>query len=85
MQTLFPLPKHQQQEIEQRFAGKDPGFGCAVLAQLLAHKDHGPLSNVVLTTNFDDLVADAPYLFTRQRPLVVGHHSLVSFVQAGRK
>ena len=37
------------------------------------------------TTNFDDLIADALYLFTRTKPVVVTHDSLARFVDAGRK
>ena len=85
MRELFPHPPERQREIERIVSGEDPGFGHAVLAQLLAHKSHGPLCNVVLTTNFDDLIADALYLFTRTKPVVVTHDSLARFVDAGRK
>ena len=64
--------------------GKDPAFGYAVLASLITHKDFAPCFNLVLTTNFDDLVADALYVFTQQKPLVVAHESLAGFVETGR-
>jgi tetratricopeptide (TPR) repeat protein len=83
MRRLFPTEVERQQEIERIVAQQDPGFGYATLAQLLADKEHGPLCNVVLTTNFDDLVADALYLFTERHPLVVTHEALADFVALG--
>ena len=65
-------------------ARHDPGFGYATFAQLLEHQPCGPRCNLVFTTNFDDLVADALYLYTRTRPLVVSHASLADFVTSGR-
>jgi hypothetical protein len=44
----------------------------------------GGAFNVVLTTNFDDLVQDALYLFTKTRPLVVGHEALAHFIRPTR-
>ena len=35
-------------------------------------------------TNFDDMVADALYLYTQKKPLVMVHESLASFVDTGR-
>ena len=40
--------------------------------------------NVVLTTNFDDLVGDALYLFSAARPLVIHHESLASYIRPTR-
>ena len=40
--------------------------------------------SIVLTTNFDDLVADALYLFTAARPLVIHHESLANFIRPTR-
>jgi len=81
MEKFFETPSLRQSEIDQQVQGKDPGLGYAILASLLADEKYGHQCNVVLTTNFDDLVADALYLFTRKRPLVVGHSALVGFVR----
>ena len=76
---LFLTPEDRQQEIENLCEGRTPSFGYAVLAQLVAING-GPF-NVVLTTNFDDLLSDALYLYTDARPLVIYHESLASFIR----
>ncbi|MCD6162896.1 MAG: tetratricopeptide repeat protein, partial [candidate division Zixibacteria bacterium] len=84
MEELFTTPSERQEEIE-RICGKNtPGFGYAVLAQLMNYKKDGSCCNVVLTTNFDDMVADALYVYTNEKPLVMVHESLVSFVKISR-
>jgi Tfp pilus assembly protein PilF len=40
--------------------------------------------NVVLTTNFDDLLADALYLYTDARPLIIHHESLAAYIRPTR-
>ncbi|HEX2123794.1 MAG TPA: tetratricopeptide repeat protein, partial [Thermoanaerobaculia bacterium] len=65
-------------QLESMMEGKDPSFGYSVLAQVLAATRH----RVVITTNFDHLVADALAIYTRTHPLVCGHESLTSFVRA---
>ena len=79
---LFLQPEERQREIEALCNGRFPAFGYAVLAKLMALE--GGRFNVVLTTNFDDLVADALYLFTDTRPLVIHHESLASFIRPTR-
>ncbi len=83
MHKLFPLPANRQREIERLVTGRDPGFGYAVFAQLLANAEFGSRCNLVLTTNFDDLIADALYLYTRKKPLVIVHESLAAFAESG--
>ena len=83
MRLLFPQSPQRQREVERFALGKDPAFGYAVLAGLMTPKDLAPCFNLVLTTNFDDLVADALYLFTQRKPLVVAHESLAGFVETG--
>jgi NAD-dependent SIR2 family protein deacetylase len=71
IEKLFATSEERQREIERLIDDKDPGFGYSVLAQLVTHENEGNKCNVLLTTNFDDLVADALYLFTRKKPLVI--------------
>ncbi|MFN9131700.1 MAG: SIR2 family protein [Phycisphaerales bacterium] len=80
--ALFITPNDRQREIEQLCEGKFPGFGYAALSKLVAHKSTA--FNVVLTTNFDDLMADALYLYTEARPLVIHHESLAAFIRPTR-
>jgi Tfp pilus assembly protein PilF len=82
MERLFLSPEERQREIENLCDGKFPGFGYAVLASLVAMQ--GGRFNVVLTTNFDDLMADGLYLFTQARPLLIHHESLASFIRPTR-
>lgn len=74
MDRLFPLQNERQREIERLTAEKDPGIGYALLALLMCHEKFCPQTNVVLTTNFDDLVQDAS---------VLGHYAL--FLQTVRR
>ena len=79
---LFLTPFDRQREIEDLCDGRTPSFGYAVLAQLVALQTGR--FNIVLTTNFDDLIADALYLYTEARPLVIHHESLAAFIRPTR-
>jgi Tfp pilus assembly protein PilF len=82
IKRLFLTPEERQREIENLCDGRTPSFGYAILAQLVAQL--GGRFNVVLTTNFDDLLADALYLYTEARPLVIYHESLAAFIRPTR-
>ena len=82
MQELFLQPEDRQREVELLCDGRFPAFGYATTAALVTTPDG--CFNVVLTTNFDDLMADALYLFTQARPLVIHHESLASFIRPTR-
>lgn len=79
---LFLTPDDRQREIEMLCDSRTPSFGYAVLAQLVAMKEGR--FNIVLTTNFDDLIADALYLYTEARPLVIHHESLAAYIRPTR-
>ena len=76
---LFPSNPERQREIERLCDGKFPGFGYAVLATLSSSSL--TCFNVILTTNFDDLMADAFYLFTETRPIVIPDEALADFIR----
>jgi protein O-mannosyl-transferase len=84
MERLFLQREAQQREIERLCDNKFPAFGYSVLAALMEHTKANGTFNVVLTTNFDDLVADALYLFTSIRPLVIHHESLAGYIRPTR-
>jgi Tfp pilus assembly protein PilF len=63
--------------LEEIMREKRPSFGYSVLSQILEQSRH----KIVVTTNFDNLVADAMALYTRNAAMVVGHESLTSFVR----
>jgi tetratricopeptide (TPR) repeat protein len=64
--------------LERAMQDAEPSYGYSVLARMLAETRH----KVVVTTNFDNLVADALSIFTTTFPLVCGHESLAGFVRA---
>jgi protein O-mannosyl-transferase len=63
--------------LEEEIAGRDPSYGYSVLAQILADTRH----NIVVTTNFDNLVIDALSIYTTATPLICGHESLAGFIR----
>jgi Tfp pilus assembly protein PilF len=69
--------------LESVMSGKDPSPGYSVLASALALDP--PRHNVVITTNFDNLVADALSIYTDTFPFVAGHESLTSFVRVSMR
>lgn len=64
-------------QLEDAMRGKDPGLGYAVLARFLSQTRH----RVVITVNFDNLVADAVGIHTEVFPLVIGHESLANYIK----
>lgn len=83
IEELFPSPLERQKEIERLCDGKFPGFGYSVLASLMANASAG--FNMTITTNFDDLIADALYLYADARPLVIPHESLAGYINPHSK
>jgi tetratricopeptide (TPR) repeat protein len=63
--------------LEDVMKDAEPGLGYSILAQVLDQTRH----KVVITTNFDNLVADALSIFTRVFPLVCGHESLTPYAR----
>ncbi len=72
----------RQEEIARLVKGREPGFGYACLAQAMSHPTFGRRNNVAFTTNFDDLIADALYLYTQLKPLTVVHEALAGFLRS---
>ena len=64
--------------LEDAMKDARPSYGYTVLAQILGTTEH----KVVITTNFDNLAADAVALCTQTFPLVCGHDSLAGFARA---
>jgi len=61
--------------LENEMKSAEPNLGYSILALILDGTRH----KVVITTNFDNLVADAISIFTKTFPLVCGHESLTAF------
>ena len=79
IKRLFHQAKKRQQEFERLCKDRYPVIGYATLAKLMTI--YGGRFNVVLTTNFDDLLQDALYLYTDVRPLVIYHESLAGYIR----
>jgi len=67
--------------LEDLMEGKDPSPGYSILAKIMEDHQH----RVVITTNFDNLVADALSIYTDTYPFVCGHEALTSFVRASMR
>ena len=80
-EALFYTDQDQQREQEELASEGQPGFGYATLAQLLTHEKWGDRCNTVITTNFDDLAADALYFYSQRKPQVLTHESFDRHVQ----
>ncbi len=64
--------------LEDQMKDSEPSFGYSVLARIMDTTRH----KVVITTNFDNLVADALSIYGDTYPLVCGHESLAGFIRS---
>jgi Tfp pilus assembly protein PilF len=67
--------------LEDAMQKAEPSYGYSVLAQIMALSQH----KVAVTTNFDNLIADAISTYTHDYPLVCGHESLTGFIRPNLK
>lgn len=70
-------PQSGYAALEEKMDAAEPSLGYSILAKILSDKRH----KVVVTTNFDNLVADALAIQALKSPLIVGHESLTGFVR----
>src|SRR5262249_53374080 len=70
-------PEHGYAYLEHQMANVDPSYGYSVLGRIIATSRH----RVVITVNFDNLVADALSIYSTTYPLVCGHESLAQFAR----
>lgn len=74
----YPNPAQRRAAVQDFVSCADPGVGYALLSEMLTNSKTSANCNVVLTTNFDDLVADALFLFKKVKALVIPHDDLVA-------
>jgi len=67
--------------LEAVMQAAEPSYGYSVLAQIVSSMQH----KVAVTTNFDNLIADAISTYTHDYPLVCGHESLTGFIRPNLK
>lgn len=79
---LYDEPSQRRDYIENILKFANPSWGYVYLASLLQSE----IWNTVFTTNFDDLINEACYLYTdRVRPIVCAHDSEVSNIRITRR
>lgn len=78
-ETLFPSHYDQQKEIQRITENKTPSLGYYVLSEVMQKAQF----NVVITTNFDNLIQDALIYSGNKRALVITHQDLAKFIDRG--
>ena len=72
----YDLQRQRRIFVEHEVAGKTPSLGYAYLVNMI---ENG-FFNTVFTTNFDDLLNEAFYQYSNNRPIVCAHDSSISGV-----
>jgi len=81
-EALYDQPSQRREFIESCIEGRTPSWGHIYLVNLLRQR----VFNTVFTTNFDDLVNEACYLYSSEvRPLVCAHDSSIGTVRLTSK
>jgi len=75
-ENRFDLQRHRRMFVEREVSKAKPSMGYAYLVKLI---ENG-FFNTVFTTNFDDLLNEAFYRFSQNRPIVCAHDSSISGV-----
>lgn len=77
----FDLPAQRRRFVEQEVDGKLPSIGYSYLVSLVDNN----YFNTIFTTNFDDLINEAFYVFSNKRPIVCAHDSSIRSVSITSK
>lgn len=77
----FDLPIQRRRFVEQEVDSKYPSIGYAYLTSLV-DKNY---FNTIFTTNFDDLINEAFYLFSNTRPILCAHDSSIHSISITSK
>jgi hypothetical protein len=72
----FDLQRQRRMFVEREVARRTPSIGYAYLTSLI--KDD--YFHTLFTTNFDDLINEAFYLYSDQRPIVCAHDSSINSI-----
>ena len=75
-ENRYDLQRHRRMFVEREVSEAKPSMGYAYLVKLI---EKG-FFNTVFTTNFDDLLNEAFYRFSQNRPIVCAHDSSISGV-----
>ena len=77
----YDLPRQRRIFVEREIAGKTPSIGYAYLVKIIERH----FVNTVFTTNFDDLLNEAFYRYSKERPIVCAHDSSISSITVTSK
>lgn len=77
----FDLPRQRRMFIEKEVRDKIPSIGYSYLIKLVENN----FFKTLFTTNFDDLLNEAFYQFSSQRPLVCAHDSAIGSITVTSK
>lgn len=72
----FDLQRHRRMFVETEVCGKTPSIGYAYLTSLIKSN----YFHTLFTTNFDDLINEAFYLYSDLRPIVCAHDSSINSI-----
>ncbi|MBR4619540.1 MAG: SIR2 family protein [Salinivirgaceae bacterium] len=75
-ENRFDLQRQRRIFVENEVAEKSPSIGYAYLISLV----NNGWFNTIFTTNFDDLINESFYRFSKRRPIVCAHDSSISAV-----
>ena len=77
-EQVFDQPSQRRVFIEESIKNGHPSWGYVYLTSLLSRR----LFDVVFTTNFDDLINEACYLYSEDlRPMVAAHDSAIQGIR----
>lgn len=77
----YDLQRQRRIFVEKEVANKTPSLGYAYLTSLV----NQTFFNTVFTTNFDDLINEAFYFYSDQRPIVCAHDSSIDSITVTSK
>lgn len=77
----YDLPNQRRRFIEYEVDDKVPSIGYAYLISLVDHN----VFNTIFTTNFDDLINEAFYQFSNNRPILCAHDSSINSISITSK
>lgn len=72
-EKIFDLPAQRRRFVEHQVDGKLPSIGYSYLVELF----QAGFFDTVFTTNFDDLINEAFYQFSKERPTLCAHDSSI--------
>lgn len=77
----YDLQRQRRMFVETEVAGKTPSIGYAYLTSLVSQN----YFNTIFTTNFDDILNEAFYAYSTQRPIVCAHDSSINSITVTSK